>query len=71
MGNVWADIQTHFTLSALYAFIRYVQRIPEYTTAVMWIRDYLLLLGGSSLVFMLVASKGVTDDQRSSPERQG
>ena len=60
--------QTHLT-APHYTFIRYVQRMLENNTTLMWFRDYLSLLGGSILVFMSVASKGVTDDQRRSPER--
>jgi len=64
------DRQTRLTLSPHYTFIRDVQRMPENHTAVMWIRDCLAPLG-DSLVFMLVSSKRVIDDQRRSPERLG
>lgn len=60
MDNVWVDTQTHLTPSPVYTFIRYVKRILENTTALMWIRECFSLLGGSSIVFMLVASKGIT-----------
>jgi hypothetical protein len=70
MDNVWIDRQIHLTLSPHYTFTRYVQRMLENHTTVIWIRDYMSLLGGG-LVFMLVASKRVTDDQRRSPERLG
>ena len=47
-----------------------MQSMLQVHTTAMWIGGYLSLLGGS-LMFMLVASERVADDQRCSPERPG